>query len=165
MTVDTIMPPPDPLHTTLTPTTIKAGSLLEYLRFNISCSVGACSPARPLETGPTAERHLGASRPCRLLAALAARGLAAREVIEVHVHLAAVLDLWLGLGLGLGIGLGLGLGLGLALQGLGLGLGLGAGPDRGGGVAAEPTADGIGYDAEALAELVDEAEGELALEV
>ena len=107
--------------------------------------------------------------PCRLLAALAARGLAAREVIEVHVHLAAVLDLWLGLGLGLGIGLGLGLGLGsgLGLQGLGLGLGLGLGAvlDRGGGVAAEPTADGIGYDAEALAELVDEAEGELALEV
>ena len=66
--------------------------------------------------------------PCRLLAALAARGLAAREVIEVHVHLAAVLD-------------------------------------RGGGVAAEPTADGIGYDAEALAELVDEAEGELAWEI
>ena len=43
-----------------------------------------------------------------------------------------------------------------------VGLGLGAVLDRGGGVAAEPTADGIGYDAKALAELVDEAEGELA---
>ena len=64
--------------------------------------------------------------PCRLLAALAARGLAAREVIEVHVHLAALVD-------------------------------------RRRRVLAEAAADGVGDDAKALAELIDETEGELTV--
>ena len=62
----------------------------------------------------------------RRLARLPARPLAAREVIEEHVHLAALLD----------------------------------GLDR---IAPEPARDDVGHDAEALPELVHEAEGELAV--
>merc|ERR1719316_2040025 len=70
--------------------------------------------------------HIKKSRVDSSSARLPARRLAAAEVVQEHVHLAAA-------------------------------------GDRGRRVVAEPPRDGVGHDAEALPELVDKAEGQLAV--